>query len=1044
MRRAVFTVLLLAPLAELPSFGADQPARRQVSFNRDIRPILSRQCFPCHGPDAKVRKAELRLDQRSDAVADRGGYAAIVPGKAASSEVLIRVLSDNPAERMPPAKLGKRLTGRDVQLLRDWIDQGAKYQNHWAFEPLTRPLLPRAKAFANPIDAFVAVKLQEHGLQFAPEAAPETLLRRVSFDLTGLPPTVEELDAFLADLAKPGADRDACYERVVDRLLRSKHFGEHLAVGWLDAARYADTNGYFSDKPRQMWLWRDWVIDAFNANRRFDQFTIEQLAGDLLPNATVSQRIATGFNRNHMANNETGIINEEFRVEYVVDRVHTTMTVWQGLTAGCAQCHDHKFDPLSQREFYSLFAFFNNVPETGLIQADNPPPLIEVPSAEQRRRLAELTAESRAAAEAFAPVHNRLTAAIATWEREAGKTLPRPPTQSLVLHEAFDGRSSAAATSHGTTLQFEQGVRGKAARFDATQHVETPVRDFNPDAAWTVGLWLLPEGPLGCPLSLIEPTGHRRGIEIIWAKGLLKVHLVNRWGVSLIEVSTTRPLTAKQWHHIVVRYDGSGKAKGLSVFVDGSPAQLDVRLDTLEGTIANTQPLRIGRRDEGLGFYGRIDEVRIVQQALDKKATRDWFWGERIRGILERDAPSRDTHDADLLLDYYVTRFADPVARATRQRVKTAARAQGELRAAIPTALVMQELARPRITRVLQRGQYDKPGEVVQPGVPSALAPWPDGMPRNRLGLAKWLVARQNPLTSRVAVNRLWQQVFGEGLVRTVEDFGSQGEVPRHPELLDWLAATFCDNGWNVKALLRLIVTSRTYRQRSQITGTGKQGIDPDNRLLARGPSHRLSGEMLRDQALAVSGLLVPKIGGPSVKPYQPPGLWETVSYNAEESYVPDTGSGRWRRSLYTYVKRQAPPPGLLNFDGPTREKCAMRRARTNTPLQALQLLNDDLFVEAARALAARALNASGKEESRLSSLWRTVLLRTAQPEELNLLKGLLQRQRGRFADDPRAARRLLAVGTAKYDPRCDPNELAAWTVVAHTLLNLDEAITKR
>jgi len=482
----------------------------------------------------------------------------------------------------------------------------------------------------------------------------------------------------------------------------------------------------------------------------------------------------------------------------------------------------------------------------------------------------------------------------------------------------------------------------------------------------------------------------------------------------------------------------------LDVFVDGSSTKLDVRLDTLEGTIANAQPLRIGRRDEGLGFYGRIDEVRIVQQALDEKAIGDWFWGERIHGILERDASGRDAHDADILLDYYVTRFADPAARAARQRVKTAARALSDLRAVIPTALVMQEMARPRVTRVLERGQYDKPGEVVQPGVPSAIAPWLDGAPRNRLGFAKWLVSTHNPLTPRVAVNRLWQQTFGEGLVRTVDDFGSRGELPTHPELLDWLAATFRDNGWNVKELLRLIVTSRTYRQRSQVTVTGMQVIDPDNRLLARGPSHRLSAEMLRDQALAVSGLLVPKVGGPSVKPYQPPGLWEAVSYNAEESDVPDTGSGLWRRSLYTYVKRQAPPPALLNFDGPTREKCAMRRARTNTPLQALQLLNDETFVEAARALGTRALNAPGKDESRLSHLCRTVLLRTVQPDELELLKGLLQRQRRRFAADPRAAKRLLAVGTATYDPRCDPNELAAWTVVAHTLLNLDEAITKR
>lgn len=1040
--RQIILVLLLASLTEA-ACGADPPAR-EVSFNRDIRPILSQKCFQCHGPDAKTRKAKLRLDDRTAALVDRGGYAAIVPGKAASSAVMTRVLSDDPNERMPPAKLEKPLTEREARLLRAWIDQGAKYETHWAFAPLVKPLTPKATGFANAIDAFVAAKLREHGLQLAPEATPETLLRRVTLDLTGLPPTLAELDAFQADLARPGADRHACYERVVDRLLGSKHFGEHMAVAWLDAARYADSNGYFSDRPRQMWLWRDWVIDAFNSNMRFDRFTIEQLAGDLLPNATASNRIATGFNRNHMANNETGIIDEEFRVEYVVDRVHTTMTVWQGMTAGCAQCHDHKFDPISQREFYRLFAFFNNVPETGLIVADNPPPLLEAPSEEQRQRLTELTSESSAAAVAFAPIHKQLTAAIAGWEREAPMKLPQPPTEGMVFHEGFDGRLDAHATPRGTTLGFDRGVRGKSGKFDATQHVEVPLRDFDPDQAWTVGMWLLPDGQLSCPLSLIEPTGDRRGIEMIWAKGLLKVHLVNHWGVSLIEASTTQPIAAKQWHHVAVSYDGSRKATGLNVFVDGVRAKLDVRLDTLAGSIANAEPLRIGRRDDGLGFYGRIDEVRIVRQALDEKAVTAWHWAERLRGILEREASSRDSHDADILLDYYLKHFGDPSARAARERTRAVARAIADLRAAIPTALVMEEMSKPRVTRVLERGQYDQPGETVQAGVPEAIAPWPASARGDRLGFAQWLVSADNALTPRVAVNRMWQQIFGEGLVRTVDDFGSQGELPTHPELLDWLAVYFRENGWNVKDFYRLIVTSQTYRQQSQFSEKGAQGFDPDNRLLARGPSHRLSAEMLRDQALAVSGLLVPKVGGPSVKPYQPPGLWEAVSYNAADSYVPDRGTGLWRRSLYTYVKRQAPPPGLLILDGPTREKCTMRRARTNTPLQALLLLNDETFVEAARVLGARTVKAAQTDDARLHHLWRTVLLRTARAEEFDLLKGLLSRQRTRFASDSKAALRLLSVGAAKQDANGTPAELAAWTVVAQAVLNLDEVITKR
>jgi hypothetical protein len=593
--------------------------------------------------------------------------------------------------------------------------------------------------------------------------------------------------------------------------------------------------------------------------------------------------------------------------------------------------------------------------------------------------------------------------------------------------------------SRGTTLVFEPGLRGQAVKFDATQHVETEVPDFDPDLPWSIGLWVKADGSLSCPLSVIEPEGNRRGIELIWQKGRVQVNLVHRWGVSAIEVSTVESLSAKNWHQIVISYDGERQARGLRVFLDGRAATLEIRRNTLNGTLANHEPLRIGRRDSGLGFYGLIDEARVIQFALDEKTVQDWFWGERLRGIVETPASKRSAIDAETLLDYFQERFADPATRQARARVKQTIQAEKALRESIPTTLVMQEMAQPRTAHVLTRGQYDHPADAVQPGVPAALSAWPVNAPTNRLGFAQWLVSPDNPLTARVAVNRLWQQCFGEGLVLTVNDFGSQGEAPTHPELLDWLALRFMLSGWDVKALLKLIVMSETYRQSSQFTAR-----DPSNRLLARGPSFRLSAEMVRDQALAVSGLLVPEIGGPSVRPYQPPGLWEAVSYNGEETYTADSGEGLWRRSLYSFWKRQSPPPALLTFDSPTREKCTVRRARTNTPLQALVLLNDETYVEAARALAAWTLAQKGEDISRLALAFRRVTSRIPAADEIATLMKLLHSQRTRFAAHRDEAAKLIAIGASKHGHELDPVELAAWTVVLHTLFNLDETITRR
>ena len=1023
MRPACFIRLLAIML--LCSMSAANAEQTRLRFNRDIRPILSNKCFRCHGFDEKGRKGDLRLDQRQGALAIHDGKQAIVPGKPQESALVQRISTTDADDLMPPPDSKLSLTADEKNALKRWIAEGAEYEPHWSLIPPK----PSSSSQRN-IDDFIIARLKQEDLEPAPEASRETLLRRVSFDLTGLPPTLSELDTFLSD-----QDPQA-YERAVDRLLSSKHFGERMAVEWLDAARYADTNGYFGDKTRSLWPWRDWVIDAYNRNLPFDQFTIEQLAGDLIPNATTAQRIATGFNRNHMANNESGIIDEEYRVEYVADRLETTGTTWLGLTIGCARCHDHKYDPITQREFYQLFAFFNNVPESGLIKNDNPPPVLSVPSQEQEKELIRLSAASQQAERDFQPFTAALRQQIAEWEKTAAAALAPSPATQLVAQFSFDGQIDAK--HFGTSDVFQEGILGQSAKFDATQHAEWPGA-FNTDAAWTVGLWLMADTSLSGVLSKIEPEGRRRGFEVIWQKGRFQVNLISSWGTDAIELVTQEPVSSKKWHHLVISHDGTHRAAGMRVFIDGQPAVTKIMNDTLKGSTATTEPLRIGRRDSSLGFYGQLDELRMLQRPVAVDEVEAWFWSERLRGIAAKPAAKRSTADSTLLQDWFVQHHEDAPTRAAHQRVREAKAAEASLRESIPTTLVMQEMTSPRKTHLLTRGQYDHPADEVFPGVPASLSQWQADAPPNRLGFAKWLVSKENPLTARVAVNRLWMQCFGEGLVRTVNDFGSQGEAPSHPELLDWLAVRFMQSGWDVKAMLKLMVMSATYRQSSQFSAR-----DPSNRLLARGPSFRLSAEMVRDQALAVSGQLAPKIGGPSVKPYQPPGLWEAVSYNGEETYVTDTNEGLWRRSLYTFWKRQSPPPALLTFDSPTREKCTVRRARTNTPLQSLVLLNDETYVEAARTLAAWTLAQSGSETAKLALAFRRVTSRTPDAEELRQLTGLLGRQRDRFASDHDAAEKLIAAGSSMSGRGLDPVELAAWTLTLHALLNLDETITRR
>lgn len=1011
-----------------------------VDFQRDIRPILADACFKCHGPDEVAREAKLRLDTREGALQERNGIRAVVPGQPAESELLLRVTSNDPEERMPPPdKNPNGLTPGQIDRLRQWISEGAKWQDHWSFTPPVKPPIPVVEAsrgIRNPIDNFVLARLRPENLTLSAEADRATLLRRVTHDLTGLPPTLAELDAFLAD-PSPNA-----YEHAVARILAAPAYGERMAVGWLDAARYADTNGYFSDTTRQVWPWRDWVINAFNRNVRFDQFTIEQLAGDLLPTPTRDQLIATGFNRNSMANNETGAIDEEYRVEYAAERLETTGTVWLGLTLGCARCHDHKYDPISQREFYQLFAFFNNSPEKGLITKDDPPPSIEVATPAQRAELGNLTKEKHAAEAIFGKMAADLRAPIKEWESQSARELA-PPEADLALHLAFEPES--AGVLEKGNVKYGAGLIGAAGTFDGMQHLEVAGDSgFSGTQAWSIGVWLKPTGSLSGVLSKIEPAGDRRGFEIVWKKGRFQVNLVHRWGVDAIEVVTRDAAVSRDWQQVIISYDGSQKSAGLRVYVNGVRVALDIARDTLSGSVDNAEPLRVGRRDGGLGFYGELDELRWLRRGVDENTAQAWYWGDRIRGVLALEAGKRGEEAQRQLTEYYVSRHASEPIKVAHQAMAAARAAEAAFRTQLPKTLVMQDRPDRRATHLLKRGQYDQPSEEVHAAVPASLPPFSAGWPRNRLGLARWLISPDHPLTARVQVNRLWMQCFGEGLVRTVNDFGSQGEPPTHPELLDWLAVQFVQSGWDVKETLRLIVTSAVYRQTSAPTPE-LLAHDPDNRLLGRGPRFRLAAEFIRDQALAAAGLLVARVGGPSVLPYQPAGLWETVTYDGEVGYQQAHGESLWRRSLYTFWKRQAPPPGMLVFDGPTRETCIMQRARTNSPMQALALLNDDTFVEAARGLAALTLTHGGRTtKDQLTFAFRRVTARPPATSELSILEQLLDRQRARFSADLTAAKNLLSVGAAPIGRDRAPAETAAWTAVSQALFNLDETITRR
>jgi hypothetical protein len=1027
------------------TYGADAAAPiapGKLSFNRDVQPILSENCYFCHGTDKNQRKAGLRLDSFEEATRDRKGTRAIVPGKSGDSEIIKRMLSTDPDEVMPPKDSHREVTKAQIETLRKWIDQGAEYEAHWSFIPPKRPEVPVVKQtdwVRNPIDAFVLARLEKEGLKPSPQATKEKLIRRVTLDLTGLPPTPEEVDAFVADYAS-----DA-YEKLVDRLLASPKYGERMVAEWLDAARYADTNGYQGDPTRTNWPWRDWVVRAMNANMPFDRFVTEQLAGDLLPSPTPSQRLATAFNRNHTFNGEGGRIPEETRVENVMDRTETFGSVFLGLTVGCTRCHDHKYDPITQQEYYELYAYFNNCSETGKFDyvpgTGNVRPVMAYTTPEQDKRLAELVAASKAAEARLNAAVPQIDAEQASWETQAASA--GPTYWTLAIPDTATAKSGATLKTLTDGSLLASGALATTDTYELTLKTEA------------LGL-------TGLRLDVLGDDSLPNGGPGRATNGNFVLSGIEGEVVSATDPKKSTPLAFRAGSATA---DYSQPKQNVGGAIDADPktgwAVMGAPTKNLSAQFAFTAPV---------GFPGgSIIKLRLKQDyaAANPGSAPGQHQIGRFRVSLTASpilppavskalavAPDkRDDKQKQQVRDYY-RGVVSPTFKSLEDARATAKKAEIDYDNGFVKVMVMDD-DRPREAHLLYRGGYDKPaGPKLAPAVPAVLNKLSPDLPKNRLGLAKWLTSPQNPLLARVTVNRYWQMFFGIGLVKTSDDFGLQGEKPSHPELLDWLAVQFRDpstssgqgvparseSKWDVKAIHRLIVTSSTYRQNSKVSPDLVER-DPQNRLLARGPRYRLSSFAIRDQALAVSGLMVDRMGGAPVKPYQPPGVWEEMSLD-QIKYTQDHGEALYRRSLYTFWRRTVSPTTF--FDVPQRAVCSVRQVRTNTPLHALALLNDVTYIEASRVLAEKLLSEKSKtDDQRLERLFRVATSRDILPSERQVLGAALARLRQQFSSDKDAAAKLISVGEKPRNPQLDATELAAWTTVVSTVMNLDETITQ-
>ncbi len=1050
--RLIFPIVSLL-LITLPLSGgfAEEAAKTQrtpVDYNRQIRPILANNCLACHGFDSAERKANLRLDVRDSAVAAaESGEHAIVPGKPETSELISRINSTDDDLRMPPPETKKKLTDSEKALLKQWIAEGAKYQTHWAFTVPQRPALPEVKDKAwsrGEIDLFIAAKLDASDLKPSREAEKTTLIRRATLDLTGLPPTLAEVDVFLADQS-PDA-----YERLVDRLLASPFHGERMAVDWLDASRFADTHGYHIDSGRDMTRWREYVIESFNRGLPWDQFTVEQLAGDLLPDTAdpaenLRRKIASGFNRNNMINFEGGAIPQEYLNAYIVDRVNTTGTVFLGLTVGCTQCHDHKFDPLTQKDFYQLYAFFNTLPENGLDGSKgNAAPFMKAPRPGQDQLLAAIGSRVADLEKRLASPLPEVDAAQAKWDVSALEEAKQAWQFCEVSEVISKGGATLKKLPDGSYLA--EGKNPDKETYEVRLIVRPELKQIT-----ALRLEALPDDNLPMKGAGRSPNGN---IVMSGVKIALRTNSKGEGEWLDLAIKAADADFSQKEYQIGGVLDAD-PANGWGIYPEVGKAHQ--AMFTLAEPLALDSPreIKVTLDFQSQFAHHQIGRFRLAVASAAKPQLADVLPAE-VATALAAASDKRTDSQAAAVKKYYREKVSTEFAALSEQLAKLK-KQQEDLEKSVPTVMVMQDMEKPRETFVLVRGAYDKPGDKVTPNIPSFLPPLPEGATRNRLALAKWLIDPQHPLMSRVTVNRYWQMFFGTGLVKTSEDFGTQGDLPTHPELLDWLAVEFSGQAgilphpgtWDIKRLVRRMLTSSTYRQFSAVT-PALTAKDPENRRLARGPRHRLQAEFIRDEALFLGGLLNRKIGGNSVSPYQPAGIWEELASRADgknwtaQEYSQSHGEDLYRRTMYTYWKRTAPPPSLMTFDAPDRETCTVRRARTNTPLQALVLMNDPTYVEASRKFAERIMKEGGDSlEERLKFAFRSALSRAPSAAELAVLRGIHDKQLARFKATPDAAKRLLSVGESSRDESLDATELAAWSIVASALMNLDETLTK-
>ncbi len=997
-----------------------------VSFDREVRPILSDKCFKCHGPDENNRKSRLRLDHRDEA------KKVLLPSDGKTARLLRRIRHADPEKRMPPVDSKLSLSKAEIHLLELWIGQGAKYEGHWSFIPLGRPDVPETRTrdwSHNELDAFVLARLEREGLNPSPEATKESLIRRVTFDLLGVPPSLDEIDAFLAD-----GTADA-YEKLIDRLLERPEYGERMAADWLDIARYSDSYGYQVDRDRYVWPWRDWVIRSFNRNQPYDEFVTWQLAGDLLANASDDQLLATTFQRLHPQKVEGGSVPEEFRVEYVAARVHTFATAFLGLTLECARCHPHKYDPISQTEYYRLFAFFNSIDESGLYSyftSSVPTPTLLVTDAKKKKEIADIESSIADAEEALAKVSTTRGDAFEAWlnARPADPKIP-----GRVKHLDFEAHKGGANRS-------VEGKVGKAIQLSGDDGHGVGVGNFPRFHPFSVALWMrtpeVKERAVVFHRSRAWTDSGSRGYQLLVEEGKLSASLIHFWPGNAVRVKTREPIPTKTWVHVAITYDGSSRARGLRIFIDGKDSNAEIIRDNLYKNITGSggDNITIGERFRDKGFTGgKVDEFQVFDRQLSAIEVAQIADGKSLESAMKVPLDALTDEDRSALLAYYLA-TTDEEHKKAREKAKAERQRRSKTVDGIREIMVMRELVPPRPTFVLHRGAYDSPAAPVRPDTPAVFPPFPDKAPRNRLGLARWLTHPEHPLTARVAVNRLWQMCFGDGLVRTPEDFGSQGEPATHPRMLDWLARDFVDGGWDVKRLLKRIVTSSTYRQRSTVT-RALHARDPENRLLARAASYRLPAEMIRDNALAIGDLLVRKIGGAPAKPYEVAVSFKPMGH--------DKGEGLYRRSVYTYWKRTGPAPAMMALDAAKRDVCRVKRERTASPLQALVILNGPQFVEAARVLGEAMVKKHGDDvDAILEEIFRRLTSRRPSPAQAKILRRLHDEQLAHFEADPKRAEAFLETGNAPRDAKTETTRAAAAGAVVNVLLSYDECVVKR